>query len=207
MKSDNRVSFNSPSGKPPSHYQEVLYWKISEKSGRLVLMNLLSIPLAVLFGIGVFIFVRLFGPSPKFAWSGTEILIFLIGVIAVLAMHEFVHGLIMQSFGAKPGYGFYLKGLMFYAKAPGYAFERWQYIILLLGPLVSLSVIACIGIVVLSGNPMVWVVALWGIMNAGASNGDLWITAIVLRYPAAAYVVDEGDGMRILLPQQDPKVE
>jgi len=31
--------------------------------------------------------------------------------------------------------------------------------------------------------------------------GDLWITTIVLRYPATAYVIDEKDGIRVFLPK------
>ncbi len=198
---------NSHSGKPPSNYKEVLYWKINEKSSRLVMMNLLSIPLALLFGIGFFIFVRMFGGSPKFALSNNDIFIFLTGIIIVIAFHEFVHGVAMQSFGAKPRYGFFLKGLMFYAKAPGYAFKRNQYISIVLGPLVLLSILACLVIVMLSSTSIVWVLALWAIINASAASADVWITAIVLRYPASAYIVDERDGMRILLPQSDTNVE
>lgn len=190
---------NSLSEKPPSNYKEALYWKISDKPGRLVMINLLSIPLAVVSGIGFFIFVHVFGKSPKLTVSGKAILIFLIGIIAVLALHEFVHGVVMRSFGAKPKYGLYLQGLMFYAKAPGYAFKHNQYLLILLSPFVSLSILACLGIVLLSGTPYVWILAMWGIVNASASNADVWITTILLRYPAFTYVVDERDGIRILI--------
>lgn len=191
---------DSLSGKPPSDYKEVLHWKITEKANHIVIMNLLPIPLAIVFGIGLFIFVRMFGRPPKIMWSGTETLIFIIGIIIVIALHEFVHAVAMQTFGAKPKYGFWGKGLMFYAKAPGYAFKRNQYVIILLSPLVSLSVLACCGILLQSGTSMVWLLALWAIINASAAGGDLWITAIVLRYASPAYVVDERDGMRIFLP-------
>jgi hypothetical protein len=40
-------------------------------------------------------------------------------------------------------------------------------------------------------------------MNASAANADVWITALLLNYPAAAYVVDERDGLRILVPSGD----
>ena len=93
---------NPLSSKLPANYNQVLYWKISEKSGRLVKMNLLSILLAIIFGTGFYIFMRIFGKSSKIAWSSNEILIFIIGIIFILALHEFVHGVAMQSFGAKP---------------------------------------------------------------------------------------------------------
>ncbi len=198
---------NSPLGKPPSGYNEVLYWKISEEPSRLVIMNFLPILLAIVFGIGFFIFIRVFGGSPQLALSNQEILIFLIGIPIILALHEFVHGIIMQSFGARPRYGFWMKGLMFYAKAPGYTFQRNQYALIVLAPLVSLSVLMCLGIFLLASNSIVWVLALWAIVNASAANADVWITALVLRYPRSAYVVDERDGMRILLAEGDAMVE
>ena len=179
------------------------YWKISEEPNRLLIMNILPILLAVVFGIGFFIFIRVFGGLPRLALSDKGILIFLIGIPIILAAHEFVHGILMQSFGARPSYGFWMKGLMFYAKAPGCAFKRNQYALIVLAPLFSLSVLMCLGIVLLAGNSIVWVLALWGIVNASASNADVWITALVLRYPGTASVVDERDGMRILLPQAD----
>jgi hypothetical protein len=194
---------NSPFGKTPSGYNEVLYWKISEEPSRLVIMNFLPILLAAVFALGFFIFIRVFGGSPQLALSNHEILIFLIGIPIVLALHELVHGIVMQSFGARPRYGFWRKGLMFYAKAPGYTFQRNQYTLIVLAPLVSLSVLMCLGIFLLASNSFVWVLALWAIVNASAANADVWITALVLRYPRSAYVVDEQDGMRILLAEDD----
>jgi hypothetical protein len=198
---------NSHMGKQPYNYEEVLYWKITEKAGRIALINFLAIPLAIVFGVGFFIFIRLFGNSPKPIWNANEFLVFMAGTLVVLVFHEFIHGIVMQAFGAKVKYGFWAQGLMFYAKAPGYAFKRIQYLIMVLSPIVSLSILASFGIVALSGTSIVWVMALWGVVNASAANADLWITGIVLRYPASAYVVDELDGMRIYIPKGDMKNE
>jgi hypothetical protein len=188
--------------KPPTGYNEVRYWKISEEPRRLVVMNLLPILLAVVFGFGFFVFIQVFGGPPQFALSNQEILIFLIGIPILLAFHEFVHGIVMQIFGARPRYGFWRKGLMFYVKAPGYGFKRNQYALIVLAPLISLSVLMGLVIVLQASNSIVWVLALWVIVNASASNVDVWITTIVLRYPRSTYVVDEPDGMRIFLPSR-----
>ena len=198
---------NSPSGKPPSSYYEVLYWKISEEPNRFVMMNFLPILLAIGFGIGFFVLIRVFNGSLSLALSNKEILIFVIGIPIVLAFHEFLHGIVMRGFGARPRYGFWMKGLMFYAKASGYAFKRNHYALIVLAPLLSLSVLFCLGTVLLASNSIVWILALWAIVNASAANADVWITAIVLRYPRSAYVVDERDGMRILLSESDTKAE
>ena len=198
---------NPLSGDTSSDYKEVLNWKITQKTNHIVAMNLLAIPVALISGVLFFMFARMVGKAQTITWSGNETLAFLIGSIMVIALHEFVHAVAMQAFGAKPKYGFWRKGLMFYAKAPGHAFERNQYVITLLSPLVGLSVLACFGILIQPGTSIVWLLAIWAIINASASSGDLWITAIVLRYPSYAKVVDERDGMRILLPQSDVKAE
>jgi hypothetical protein len=65
----------------------------------------------------------------------------------------------------------------------------------------------CLGIFLLAGNSIVWVLTLWAIVNASAANVDVWITALVLRYPSSAYVIDEQDGMRILLPEGNTMAE
>lgn len=192
---------NSLSSKLPADYREVLYWKITETASRGVVVNLMSIPLALIFGAAFFVFARIFGKPPRFILSGGEMLVVLIGAIIVIVSHEFVHGIAMQMYGGKAQYGFWRKGLMFYATAPGHAFKRNQYIIIILGPLVSLSVLACCGIAILSGSSMIWLLLLWGTVNASTAGADLWIAAIVLRYPASTYVVNERDGMRIFLPQ------
>ena len=194
---------NSSLGKPPSSCNEILYWKISQDPSRLFIMNFLPIFLAIVFGIGFFIFIQVFGRPPRLTLSNKEILIFLFGIPIILAFHEFVHGTVMQSLGARPKYGFWKKGLMFYAKAPGYAFKRNQYILIVLAPLLSLIVLICLGLVLLESNSFVWVLAIWAIVNASSSNADTRITVLVLRYPRSAYVVDELDGMRIFLPQSD----
>jgi hypothetical protein len=89
---------------------------------------------------------------------------------------------------------------MFYAKAPGHRFTRRQYLIVVLGPLISLSLLLCAGIGLLAGTSIVWYLALWGVVNASAANADAWIAAVVLRHPVDAHVVDELDGLRVLIP-------
>ena len=194
---------NSPLGKSPSGYKEVLYWKINEEPRRFVILYFLPILLAILIGIGNYFFVQVFGGSPLLALNNQELLIFLVGIPIVLALHEFVHGFVMQSFGAIPRYGFWKRGLMFYAKAPGHYFKRNQYALIILAPLLSLSVFICLGIFWLASNSFVWVLALWAIVNASAANVDVWITALVFRYPGSTYVIDEQDGIRILVLQVD----
>jgi hypothetical protein len=191
---------SSPSGRPSATYTEALYWRVRDGSGRLVKINLLALPLAAVFGLGFVWMAQYLGKAPKLAWGARDGVVFVIGIVGVLALHECVHGLLMRAFGARPRYGFYARGGMFYAKAPGYRFTRRQYLIVVLGPLVGLSLLACAGIGLLAGTSMVWYVALWGVVNASAANADSWIAAVVLQHPADAHVVDELDGLRVLVP-------
>ncbi len=190
-----------PLGKPPANYTEALYWKISEKKSRLIAANLLSIPLAGIFWFGFYFIIRLSGKFPEYVFDDPkQSLILLVGFAITIVVHELVHGLAMQFFGAQAKYGFNWKGLMVYATAPGYAFQRNQYLVVALAPLVSLSALACLGILIQAGASSVWLFAILGTLNGGAAIGDLWITSVVLRYPSSAYVIDERDGMRIFLP-------
>lgn len=195
---------NITPGKPPPDYKEVLYWKISENTSRVIIMNLLSIPLAIVFGLGFFVFVVLFGRPQELTGGIINFgLILMIGIIAVIVLHELAHGVAMQSYGARAKYGFIWKGLMFYATSPGYAFQRNQYLVIILAPLVSLSILACLGILILAGTPMVWLLAIWATINGSAAIGDIWMLTIALRYPSHAYVMDEHDGMRVFMPQNE----
>ncbi|MCC6500352.1 MAG: DUF3267 domain-containing protein [Anaerolineales bacterium] len=191
----------TPVSKLPANYKEALYWKISEKKSRLIAMNLLAIPLAGIFWFGFYFIIRLSGKPPEYIIDDPkQSLLLLVGFAITIIVHELVHGLAMQFFGAQAKYGINWKGLMVYATAPGYAFQRNQYIVMALAPLVSLSALACCAILIQAGAASVWLFAVLGTLNGGAAIGDLWITSVALRYPSSAYVVDERDGMRIFLP-------
>lgn len=192
------ITSSSPSAQPS--YTEALYWRIRDGSGRLVKINLLALPLAAAFGLGFVWMAQHVGMAPKLAWGVREGVVFVIGILGVLVLHECIHGLLMRAFGAKPRYGFYARGGMFYAKAPGHRFTRRQYLIVVLGPLIGLSLLACLAIGLLAGTSLVWYIALWGVVNASAANADSWIAAVVLQQPADVLVVDELDGLRVLVP-------
>ena len=191
-------------GQPPLGYREVLYWKISEKPSRLLLMNLLSVPLLILAG-SVF-FGLAFGLGwlpPGFQFGVVHYLALVAGLLLILVLHELAHGIAMRLFGANPQYGVMWDKAMFYATAPGFAFPRSQYLVVALTPLISLSLLSILAMWVLAGTPWVLVIAFAATINAAGAIGDLWITSLVLRYPRQAYVIDEQDGMRIFLPAEN----
>ena len=92
------------------------------------------------------------------------------------------------------------KGLMLYATSPGYAYKRNNYVVIALAPFVFISVLVVLGMLVLQGTAWVVLLAICGVVNASGAVGDMWITMIVLRYAATAYIMDERDGIRVFLP-------
>jgi len=128
----------------------------------------------------------------------------LIGLQVLLVfLHEGVHGLAMVFFGARPAFGFLPKGLMFYATSPGYAFSRTQFLWVAILPLISLNLLFLLALLLPIGLTGSVIVAVLAALNIGGAVGDLWIMAIVLKYPPTAYIGDEKDGMRIFLPEED----
>ena len=203
MNFENLMSIPAlPPGTLPPNYQEVLHWKVTQSIWLVIILNLLTLPLGLVIGIAFFIFLFQFGEPPivKFYDSNLELILLFLSTALVLLVHEWVHGIAMQVYGARPRYGIVWKGLMLYAGAPGHAFRRNQYLVIALAPLVVLSLLACLSILLLVGTTIVWMLPVYAVVNGSGSIGDLWMSLMVLRYPPHAYVVDERDGMRIFLP-------
>ncbi len=203
MRAMSAQNTNMPSlGSLPDGFHEVLYWTIKENPGRMILLQILAVPLLLL-STAVFCgFAAGLGTLPSsLAFGLGEIIAVILTVVITIVLHELAHGIAMQRFGAQPRYGALWKQAMFYATAPGYAFRRNDYVQIALAPLILLSVLSILGMWFLSGTFWVIVLAIAGIINATGAIGDLWITGIVLRYPASAYIMDEKDGVRVFLRQ------
>ena len=194
-----------PPGTLPPNYEQVLHWKVTQNIWCVIILNILALPLGIIIGIFFFIFLFQFGQPPivKFYDSEQFLIFALLSTALVLIVHEWVHGIAMQAYGARPKYGIIWKGLMLYASAPSYAFGRNKYLVIALAPLVVLSLLACLGILLLAGSTIVWMLPVYALTNGGGSIGDLWMSVIVLRYPSHAYVVDERDGMRVFVPKDN----
>lgn len=193
-----------PLGTLPPGYREVLYWKITGQASRMVRLQFAALPLLaaaclLFYGLAVWL-----GRLPlRLSFTGRGALLTLGSALGIMILHELVHGLAMQVCGARPEYGILWKEAMLYATAPGHAFRRGQYLFIALALLVSLSLLITLGIALLAGSPWVAPLAVGGALNAAGAVGDLWISAVVLPYPAHAYVVDERDGVRIFLPEAE----
>ncbi|PAX51647.1 DUF3267 domain-containing protein [Brunnivagina elsteri] len=193
-------STSTTPGTLPKGYQEVLYDKIN-KPLRIIVLQILSIPLFVVFGL-IFLNVAIgMGKLPSRIQIGlTGMILLLAGTILTLVLHELTHGVVMRMFGAKPRYGVLWKQAMFYATTPGYAYRRNDYLLITLAPLSILSILVILGMWFVQGTLWVALFAICGTINASGAIGDIWISIIVLRYTSTAYVMDERDGIRVFLP-------
>lgn len=181
---------------------EVLYWKLSGSWGRVFAVNFLGFLLLVLTILLSFWWASLWHPvGTTVAWTGVDALWLLGSLLLTVVLHEFMHGMAIRYFGGKPSYGFVWKGLMFYATASGHPFQRNDYIGVALAPLILGSLLGAILLALPLSGTVVNIIALCAAINAAGAVGDLWISAVVLRYPQSAYVVDERDGMRLFLPE------
>jgi len=118
--SDTNSTSTTP-GSLPNGYQEVLYYRFN-KPIRVIVLQILSIPLFVVFGL-MFLNVAIgLGKLPPRLQIGlTGMILLAIGTLLTLFLHELIHGVVMQMFGAKPRYCVLWKQAMFYATTPGHA--------------------------------------------------------------------------------------
>jgi nicotinate-nucleotide adenylyltransferase len=199
MYRDGDWSAKPKRGRVPDGYREVLYWRLFENRMQWLWINLLGLPMSLL-GLALLggLAWRL-GRNPWLAFNDTLTLI--LAVIVTLGLHELAHGLAMQAFGARPRYGVKWEAGALFATAPGYAFTRAHYLLIVFAPLLSLTLIAALGLALL---PARWasLFALCGMLNFVGACGDAYMGWIIARYPPEAYVIDEADGMRVFLPVQ-----
>ncbi len=143
---------------------------------------------------------RNFGRLPAgFRVGPIEIIIGLIVFVATFFTQEWMHVLVLRHYGAQPRVGFGKNGI-FYISVPEYGLRRNSLIVAALTPLVLLTALALLGIWLFQGTAWVALFALIAVLNAGASTADLWAVALLLRYPSTALMLDDGHGMRVLLP-------
>ncbi len=191
-------------GALPENYQEALSWKVTGKPMRVIALNIVGVLLFVIFGMifsSIAIRVGKMPSDGNFRLGLGEISLAIVGIVVTLVLHELTHGLAMQMFGAKSKYGIIWKGLMLYAASPGYAYRRNNYVVIALAPFVFISVLVVLGMWILQGTAWVVLLEICGVVNASGAVGDMWITIIVMRYAATAYVMDERDGVRVFMPK------
>ncbi len=199
-----KTIFHSTHGNIPEGYEELLHWRITTDRQKMIRLQSYAIQLFLICMIFFGCCTILLGAMPPVTSLQIHIqhLIFLVGGSAfILVLHEIIHGLCMKFFGANPSYGAVWNYFILYATSPKYAFTLSQYTIIALFPFIIISISAIISIVMLKGTTWVLIIILMAAIHGGGAAGDLWIAAILCKYPIQAYVIDEKDGFCLFLPE------
>lgn len=184
----------------PPHYHQARYLSATE-GNVLIWLNIMSlIPLVIAFmivGIWGVLVRRLRGALPSVFWENVPWLLAVIAVIILMiVLHEWIHGLAIRWVGYKPRYGINLAKGVFFATTDNGLFWRDQFIIVALAPLVVITLVGMV-LMIFTPDSLGYYIGLIVVMNAGGAIGDLWMAAVVWRYPENTLVRDEADSIRI----------
>ena len=183
----------------PADYREVHYMSINER-GMLLWLNVLSVVPLVISALVVFGALLVYHDelgAPLAIHALPDKVPPLLGfalILVVLPLHEWIHGLVIGRLGHRPRYG--IKWFVLFATSDGALFRRDEFIQIALAPLVVITAVGGVLMFFLPLGMAQWV-ALGVTVNAAGAIGDLWMTAVALRYDPSALVRDEEDSMRI----------
>lgn len=115
--------------------------------------------------------------------------------VAVIVVHEALHGIGFVAFGGRPRFGFAVRGGMpvAFATSPGKRFTKRQFLIIGLLPLVGIgaAAIAVAGSAQLAGYGL-----LAFSLNTAGACGDVWMVALILQSPATT-MFEDTDGLTL----------
>lgn len=183
-------------------YRQVGYMNMKEEA--LKMLNLwLWVFLAALEAYIFYFLARNLGKLPAdFRIGVSEIAIGVVVLVVTLIVHEWIHGLVLRRYGARPKFRLFHNNAIATIEIPEFGVRRNTLILTAFTPFVVLTCLALLGIWLFQGTNWVALFALVAIINGGAAIGDLWVVAILLRYSSNAWTVDDENGMRILMPME-----
>ena|GEM_PF-1160530 len=170
-------------------------WEFRLTGAVVAWMTPLSVVLVVLAlaGYGAVHGSRL-GPQP--VPSGWAALLGLSAVlVAVIAVHEALHGIGFRAFGGRPRFGAGLASGMpvAFAFCPGHRFTRAQFLVIGALPLVGIDAFA---LALGTYAPLALIGAAAFALNTAGAVADLWMIALVLQAPRSA-MFEDSDGRSI----------
>jgi predicted metal-dependent HD superfamily phosphohydrolase len=133
--------------------------------------------------------------------QGLEFLYLVVGLFAVLILHELLHGLFFWIYtGERPEFGF--RVVYAYASAPGWHIPRNQFIVAGLAPIVGITLL---GLILLPLIPEALVAELLALLafNAAASVGDLVVAGWLFLRPKTLMARDSGPSITIYTLAED----
>ena len=125
-----------------------------------------------------------------------------IALVAVLIVHELVHGLFYWLFSSRrPKFGF--QGLLPYAAAPiGVYLPRKQFLTVGLAPLVVLTVVGLL-LVVIVPIALVPFLLFFVVFNAAGAGGDLIMAIQLMSFASETLMEDNDAGVTIYGPERN----
>jgi hypothetical protein len=150
---------------------------------------------------GAFVEYGTDGQATYFSVSLGGFALLMLGSLGVLVIHEAIHAAGFRMFGGRPIVGAMIiqKILpVFYCSAPGFAFSKAQFSVIILGPLIVIS-LAGIALMPFIDDWIVLVVPL--AVNFGGAVGDLWMFGMTMRRPTGTRIEDLKDGLRFYYPE------
>lgn len=179
----------------PEDYRELLKIDLQKDKKLALLINGLSLAMAILLIIPAACLVplsTLLESTLSTYWI--KLILFLVGTIVYMVLHELVHGLFMRGFsGVRPHYGF--TGLYAYAGSTAY-FTKKEYIIIALSPIVIWGVVLAV-ILLLVPAAWFWPVYMIEVINISGAAGDLYVTCRFARLPKDILIGDTGVAMTV----------
>lgn len=175
----------------PDGYQEIERINLQKDKKTAILVNASAFVIAAaMIAIGILChFLNEF-----FDGKLMKAVLFAVGVIAYLLLHELVHGIVMKRFsGVKPKYGF--TGLYAYAGSEAY-FNKRHYCIIALAPVVIWGVVL---LVLMFLVPASWlcVVYLIQMINISGAAGDFYIILKIHSWSDEVLIQDSGVEMTV----------
>lgn len=128
------------------------------------------------------------GPLPRIGLLG---LVNLAAYVAVLPLHELVHGAVIVALGGRPRFGARWP-IALYATAPAQLFTRRGYRAVALGPLVAMS-LAGVALTLLTPPLSAYLWLAW-VGNAAGAVGDLAMVRELREFPADTLIEDTETG-------------
>ena len=186
--------------------------KNHKEIGKLEMTRELAISLSALGMIALVIFGILFSRLYalfaginiiEFQFSIKSMLIAAFLIISTLIFHELIHGMFISKYGGTPHYGagIFQRFFPYSYATSNTTFQRNQYIVIALAPLVVISLVGIIIMVAFTS------IAYWMLlpltMNSSGAVGDLWMISILLRFPKHVLVEDNITGLTVYGKQSD----
>lgn len=185
--------------KTTNHLRLIKRVDILENRRTIIYLNLLTIPLLIVF---VFIFKLIVDLTRKLIVETTNISImnffaFAIFLIISLIIHELIHGLFFKIFNPQGKLKFGFKSGMLYASSVDSYYSKIQAILILMAPFMILTALYSLVYFLQIVTPFFYISI--AALHGSGCIGDFWFTYLLLKSPKNIVMRDTQVGIDIYL--------